>query len=170
VNPDVDPHTHAYIATGSHENKFGIALDQIGAVYARAAGMAHPCRRRADAHRIQITEAQPFANAIEKVAPLLRELKSKYGIKFFSIGGGMALFTGGRWRADQANGGTTTAANLPRSASPITRMRLCRRYVTWVFRFCLNPVASCRERGVLLTRVHYIKQTGSKKFAIVDAA
>src|SRR4029450_4337162 len=33
VNPDVDPHTHEYISTGSHENKFGIALDRIGAVY-----------------------------------------------------------------------------------------------------------------------------------------
>src|SRR5207244_7239771 len=37
VNPDVDPHTHAYISTGSHENKFGIALDDITRVYARAA-------------------------------------------------------------------------------------------------------------------------------------
>src|SRR5207237_9198668 len=38
VNPDVDPHTHAYIATGSHDNKYGIALDQRAAVSARAAG------------------------------------------------------------------------------------------------------------------------------------
>ena len=39
----------------------------------------------------QITEAKPFASAIEKVAPLVRELKSKYAIKFFSIGGGMGI-------------------------------------------------------------------------------
>jgi diaminopimelate decarboxylase len=31
VNPDVDPHTHQYISTGSQENKFGIALDQVRA-------------------------------------------------------------------------------------------------------------------------------------------
>src|SRR5438477_3587573 len=39
VNPDVDPHTHEYISTGSHENKFGIALDRIGAIYEQAAKM-----------------------------------------------------------------------------------------------------------------------------------
>src|SRR5215216_3117439 len=41
VNPDVDPHTHQYISTGSQENKFGIALNQVSAVYERAAGMRH---------------------------------------------------------------------------------------------------------------------------------
>src|SRR5262249_13924869 len=92
VNPDVDPHTHQYIATGSHENKFGIALDQLGPVYARAAGMANIRIVGAQMHiGSQITEAQPFASAIERVAPLLRELKSKYGIKFFSVGGGMGI-------------------------------------------------------------------------------
>ena len=39
VNPDIDPHTHEYISTGSRENKFGIALDRIPAVYERAAEM-----------------------------------------------------------------------------------------------------------------------------------
>src|SRR4030095_12831574 len=39
VNPDVDPHTHQYISTGSHQNKFGIALERIGAVYEQAAKM-----------------------------------------------------------------------------------------------------------------------------------
>src|SRR6187401_2180216 len=39
VNPDVDPHTHQYISTGSQENKFGIALDQASAVYEQAAEM-----------------------------------------------------------------------------------------------------------------------------------
>src|SRR5205823_13823226 len=39
VNPDVDPHTHAYISTGLHENKFGIALDDAPRIYERAAKM-----------------------------------------------------------------------------------------------------------------------------------
>jgi diaminopimelate decarboxylase len=33
VNPDVDPHTHKYISTGSHENKFGVALDDVPRIY-----------------------------------------------------------------------------------------------------------------------------------------
>src|SRR5215831_18572978 len=41
VNPDVDPHTHQYISTGTQENKFGIVLDQVRAVYERAAGMSN---------------------------------------------------------------------------------------------------------------------------------
>ena len=92
VNPDVDPHTHQYISTGSQENKFGIALDQVRAVYERAAKMSNIEIVGVQMHiGSQITEAKPFASAIEKVAPLVRELKSKYAIKFFSIGGGMGI-------------------------------------------------------------------------------
>ena len=92
VNPDVDPHTHQYISTGSQENKFGIALDQVRAVYERAARMSNIEIVGVQMHiGSQITEAKPFASAIEKVAPLVRDLKSKYAIKFFSIGGGMGI-------------------------------------------------------------------------------
>src|SRR5437763_12899809 len=41
ANPDVDPHTHEYISTGSHQNKFGIPLGRLPAVYQRAAQMRH---------------------------------------------------------------------------------------------------------------------------------
>ena len=171
VNPDVDPHTHAYIATGSHENKFGIALYQIGAVYARAAGMANIRVAGVQMHiGSQITEAQPFANAIEKVAPLLRELKSKYGIKFFSIGGGMgiiyqrALESGsGKWWHD--HGGEPSAFSVSDYADAIVPplRDLGIQVLLEPGRFLVG------NAGVLLTRVRYIKQTGNKKFAIVDA-
>jgi len=171
VNPDVDPHTHAYIATGSHENKFGIALYQIGAVYARAAGMANIRVAGVQMHiGSQITEAQPFANAIEKVAPLLRELKSKYGIKFFSIGGGMgiiyrrALESGsGKWWHD--HGGEPSAFSVSDYADAIVPplRDLGIQALLEPGRFLVG------NAGVLLTRVRYIKQTGNKKFAVVDA-
>src|SRR5437870_8302761 len=92
ANPDIDPHTHEYISTGSHENKFGIALDRIAAVYESAAKMRNIDIVGVQMHiGSQITEAQPFASAIWKLAPIVRELKSKYAIKFFSIGGGMGI-------------------------------------------------------------------------------
>src|SRR3954463_724171 len=92
INPDVDPHTHQYISTGSQENKFGIALNQATTVYERAARMNNIEIVGVQMHiGSQITEAKPFASAIEKVAPLVHELKSKYTIKFFSIGGGMGI-------------------------------------------------------------------------------
>ncbi len=171
VNPDVDPHTHQYISTGSHENKFGIPLDQIGAVYERAAKMRNIEIVGVQMHiGSQISEAKPFASAIEKVAPLVRELKSKYGIKFFSIGGGMgiiyqrALASGsGKWWHD--HGGEPSAFSVRDYADAIVPplRDLGIRILVEPGRFLIG------NAGVLLTRVRYIKQTSSKKFAIVDA-
>jgi len=171
INPDVDPHTHQYISTGSHENKFGIALDQIAAIYACAAGMRNIDIVGVQMHiGSQITDAKPFARAIEKVAPLLRELKSKYGIKFFSIGGGMgiiyrsALESGsGKWWHE--HGGEPSAFSVRDYAEAILPplRELDIRVLLEPGRFLVG------NAGVLLTRVLYIKQTATKKFAIVDA-
>jgi diaminopimelate decarboxylase len=171
VNPDVDPHTHQYISTGSQENKFGIALDQVRAVYERAARMSNIEIIGVQMHiGSQITEAKPFASAIEKVAPLVRDLKSKYGIKFFSIGGGMgiiyqrALGSGsGKWWHD--HGREPSAFSVGDYAEAIVPPLRDLGIQTLVEpgRFLIG------NAGVLLTRVRYIKQTGGKKFAIVDA-
>src|SRR5215475_5929249 len=171
VNPDVDPHTHQYISTGSKENKFGIALDQVSALYKRAARMPNIEIVGVQMHiGSQITEAKPFANALEKVAPFVRDLKSKYAIKFFSIGGGMgiiyrrALESGsGKWWHD--HGGESSAFSIGDYADaivpPLREMGI--RILVEPGRFLVG------NAGVLLTRVRYIKGTGSNKFAIVDA-
>jgi diaminopimelate decarboxylase len=173
INPDVDPHTHEYIATGSHENKFGIALDRIGEVYKRAAGIPNIEIVGVQMHiGSQITEAKPFARAIEKVSPLVRELKSNYGIKFFSIGGGMgiiyrrALDSGsGKWWHDHGPACAGSAFSIRDYADaivpPLRELGIC--ILVEPGRFLVG------NAGVLLTRVRYIKRTGSKKFAIVDA-
>ena len=171
VNPDVDPHTHQYISTGSQENKFGIALNQVRAVYERAARMSNIEIVGVQMHiGSQITEAKPFASAAEKVAPMVRDLKSKYGIKFFSIGGGMgiiyrhALGSGsGKWWHD--HGGEPSAFTVGDYAEAIVPplRDLGIRTLVEPGRFLIG------NAGVLLTRVRYIKQTGGKKFDIVDA-
>jgi diaminopimelate decarboxylase len=173
VNPDVDPHTHRYISTGSRENKFGIALDQVAAVYQRAAKMSNIEIVGVQMHLgSQITEAKPFASAIDKVAPLVRKLKSKYHIKFFSIGGGMgiiyqrALESGsGKWWHDHGPACAGSAFSVSDYADAIVPplRELGIRILVEPGRFLVG------NAGVLLTRVRYIKQTGSKKFAIVDA-
>ncbi|MGB9476587.1 MAG: diaminopimelate decarboxylase [Candidatus Udaeobacter sp.] len=171
VNPDVDPHTHEYISTGSHENKFGIALDSVPAAYERAAKMRNLEIVGVQMHiGSQITEASPFATAIGKVTPLVHELKSKYGIKFFSIGGGMgivyrrALESGsGTWWHD--HGGESSAfsvADYAEAVVPLLR-ELNVRILVEPGRFLVG------NAGVLITRVRYIKTSGVKKFAIVDA-
>jgi len=171
VNPDIDPGTHEYISTGSRENKFGIALDRIPAVYERAARMRNIRIVGVQIHiGSQITQTEPFASAIKKVAPIVRELKSKYGIKFFSVGGGMgiiyqrALESGvGKWWHD--HGGETSAFSVRDYADTIAPplRELGVRILVEPGRFLVG------NAGVLLTRVRYIKKSGAKKFAIVDA-
>jgi len=171
VNPDVDPHTHKYISTGSHENKFGIALADAPRIYERAAKMANINIVGVQMHiGSQITEAGPFVAAISKVAPLVRDLKSKYKIEFFSIGGGMgiiykrALESGsGKWWHD--HGGEPSAFSVRDYANAIVPP-LCDlgvRILVEPGRFLVG------NAGALLTRVLYLKKSAAKTFAIVDA-
>jgi diaminopimelate decarboxylase len=171
VNPDVDPHTHKYISTGSHENKFGIALSDASAVYERAAKMRNVDIAGVQMHiGSQITEAAPFAAAINKVAPLARDLKSKYGITFFSIGGGMgiiyrrALDSGsGKWWSDHSDEPSAFSVRDYANAIVPPLRDLGLRILVEPGRFIVG------NAGALLTRVLYIKSTGQKRFAIVDA-
>ena len=171
VNPDVDPHTHQYISTGSHENKFGIALEHIGAIYEQAAKMRNVEIVGVQMHiGSQIAEAKPFASAIGKVAPVVRELKSKYGIKFLSVGGGMgiiyqrALESGsGKWWREHGNESFAFSVRDYAEAIVPPLRELDVRILVEPGRFLVG------NGGVLLTRVRYIKKTGAKKFAIVDA-
>jgi len=171
VNPDVAAQTHEYISTGLRENKFGIALNQLTAVYERAAKLRNIDLIGVQMHiGSQITEAAPFASAIRKVAPIVRDLKSKYGIKFFSIGGGMgiiylrALESGtGKWWHDHS--GEPSAFSVRDYAAAIvpSLSELDIRVLVEPGRFLVG------NAGVLLTRIRYIKTTAAKKFAIVDA-
>jgi diaminopimelate decarboxylase len=168
VNPDVDPGTHEYIATGSRENKFGIALDHTFAVYERAAKMAGIAVRGVQMHiGSQITEAKPFVDAIEKIESLAAELKSNHAIEFLSIGGGlgieyessMASGSGDWWRSKSH--GLAIADYVAAITPPLTRIGL---------RVGLEPGRLLvGNAGVLLARVIYMKQSSQKKFAIVDA-
>jgi len=173
ANPDVDPHTHEYISTGSHENKFGIALDHLAAVYERAAKMRNIDIVGVQMHiGSQITQAEPFADAIKKVAPFVRQLKSQFGIKFFSIGGGIGIvyessFASGSLDWWNANHGTSAKHQLSIQQyvdailPPLSELKL--RILVEPGRLLVG------NAGVLLTRVRYIKRTGQRKFAIVDA-
>ena len=183
ANPDIDPHTHEYISTGSRENKFGIALGQLPAVYERAAKMRNIDIVGVQMHiGSQITEAAPFADAVTKVAPIVRDLKTKYGIKFFSIGGGLGIvyessFESGAKEWWDATAITNKSRNKRKSKNALS----IQQYVDAILsalgglrdlklRILLEPGRLLvGNAGVLLTRVRYIKHTGEKKFAIVDA-
>jgi diaminopimelate decarboxylase len=131
INPDVDAHTHAKITTGKSANKFGVPLAAAPAAYEAAAKMKHIEVRGVQMHiGSQLTAAAPFIEAVEKVGALAAQLKTAYGIKYFSIGGGIgivyrdALASGAAawWEAQPADQRRSrprpTAPRWSRSCSP----------------------------------------------------
>src|SRR6185436_10148474 len=91
-NPNVDAGTHAKITTGTYENKFGIAFEQVEAIYARAARLKHLRLRGVQMHiGSQITMVDPFEAAVRKVLPLVKRLAERYELEFLSIGGGLGI-------------------------------------------------------------------------------
>jgi diaminopimelate decarboxylase len=171
VNPNVEAHTHAKITTGTYENKFGIAMDHVLAVYEKATRLRHIRVRGLQMHiGSQITSEKPFVNAVKRMLPLARVLKDRHHIEFFSVGGGIGIvydpaLESGRpqwWRSKQAKG-VITADSYARALLPLLEP-LGLRMVLEPGRFLVG------NAGVLITRVQYIKQTANKRFVIVDAA
>jgi len=93
VNPDVDAKTHAKIATGKSENKFGIPIARARAVYAEAAAMAGLEVIGIDVHiGSQLTELAPFEAAYTKVAELTGQLRADgHDIRRLDLGGGLGI-------------------------------------------------------------------------------
>ena len=93
VNPDVDAKTHAKIATGKSENKFGIPISRARDVYAQAAGLPGIKVIGIDVHiGSQLTELAPFEAAYIKVAELTEALRADgHEITRLDLGGGLGI-------------------------------------------------------------------------------
>ncbi|MEL7254751.1 MAG: diaminopimelate decarboxylase [Pseudomonadota bacterium] len=93
VNPDVDAKTHAKIATGKSENKFGIPILRAKEVYAQAASLPGLEIVGIDVHiGSQLTDLEPFRLAYQKVADLTEELRAEgYDIRRLDLGGGLGI-------------------------------------------------------------------------------
>lgn len=93
VNPDVDAKTHAKIATGKSENKFGIPIAKSQEVYALAASMEGIEVVGIDVHiGSQLTDLEPFRLAYEKVAELTKTLRQDgHNIRRLDLGGGLGI-------------------------------------------------------------------------------
>jgi len=170
VNPNVDASTHSKITTGTYENKFGIAFEEIPALYARAAKMKNLRLLGVQTHiGSQITEVKPFVQAIKKMAPLVQELKARYQIEFYDIGGGLGIVydpalasaSPGWWKKQKVK--PLTPASYGEAVVPLLKP-LGLRILVEPGRFMVG------NAGVLVTEVLYVKKTGRKTFAIVDAA
>src|ERR1700730_16638963 len=93
VNPDIDPKTHAKIATGKAENKFGIPISRAREVYARAARLGGVRVVGVDMHiGSQITELDPFGDAFALLADFVAVLRADgHAITHLDLGGGLRI-------------------------------------------------------------------------------
>ncbi len=182
VNPDVEAYTHTKITTGTYENKFGIAYEEIETIYERASRLPNLYFRGIQMHiGSQITTVAPFAKAIRKILPLVRRIWERHALEFFSIGGGIgivyrpALESGKRdwWGSSHGRRGYPQVGR--RSSLPLTIDLYARTLIPLLkplrMKILLEPGRFVvGNAGILVTHVEYLKRTGHKNFVIVDAA
>jgi diaminopimelate decarboxylase len=158
VNPDIDPKTHAKIATGKAENKFGIPISRARDVYARAAKLTGVRVIGVDMHiGSQIIELDPFGDAFALLADFVGVLRAGgHTITHIDLGGGLGI----PYREDNEPPPDPDAyAAIVKRA---TRGLDCKL----IFEPGRLIVGNA---GVLVTRVLYVKHGETKTFVIVDA-
>ena len=158
VNPDVDARTHAKIATGKSENKFGIPIARARAAYGLAAMMPGIEIVGVDVHiGSQLTELEPFALAFARVAELTEALRADgHAIRRLDLGGGLGI----PYRRSNA------APPLPFDYGEVIRR-------TVGHLGCQIEIEPGRliagNAGVLVSRAIYRKRGEGRDFLIVDA-
>lgn len=159
VNPDVDAKTHAKIATGKSENKFGIPISRAREVYAQAAALAGIDVIGIDVHiGSQLTQLEPFELAYQKVAELTETLRADgHNIRRLDLGGGLGIpYT----RSNEA-------PPLPTDYGAMAKRVLGHLN-------CEIEIEPGRliagNAGILVSQVIYVKEGEDRKFLILDAA
>jgi diaminopimelate decarboxylase len=159
VNPDIDAKTHAKIATGKSENKFGIPISRARAVYAQAAKLPGLKVAGVDMHiGSQIIELTPFDDAFTLLTDFVRVLRADgHAISHVDLGGGLGI----PYRDD--NDPPPDPAAYAEVVKRATRDLDC----TLIFEPGRLIVGNA---GILVTCVLYVKRGEAKNFVIVDAA
>lgn len=157
VNPDIDPKTHPYITTGLKKSKFGIGADRALEEFTTAASLPNVEVIGVHAHiGSQLTQVSPFVDSLKRVVGLIEILKSRgIPIRYLNIGGGLGITY-----SDETPPLPTEYAD---AIMPLLQASQCE--------IIMEPGrVIAGNAGVMLTHVLYIKETGAKNFAIVDAA
>ena len=159
VNPDVDAKTHAKIATGKSENKFGIPISRAREVYRHAARLPGIRVAGVDMHiGSQIIELSPFADAFALLSDFVRELRSDgHNITHVDLGGGLGI---------PYRDGSEIPPD-PSAYAQVVKRATCDLGCTLIFEPGRLIVGNA---GILVTRVIYVKHGEAKTFVIVDAA
>jgi diaminopimelate decarboxylase len=159
VNPDVDPNTHPYIATGLKQNKFGIPIENAGDLYVYAKSLPNITINGVACHiGSQLTEMGPFIDTLDRLLVLVDALRGD-GIRLenLDLGGGLGI----PYRDEQPPTPQDYVATLMDKLDGSSFKEL---------RIIIEPGrALVGEAGLLLTRVEYVKHGEIKNFAVVDA-
>jgi len=160
VNPDVAANTHPYISTGLRKHKFGVPIRNARELYAKASASRYLKVAGVSVHiGSQITDIAPFAEAVVRVAALVRELRADgHRIDYVDTGGGLGI--------DYQKPASDFADYAARYAQAVTNpLRGLKVHLL------LEPGrAIVGPAGALLTSVIYRKENGGKHFLVVDAA
>jgi diaminopimelate decarboxylase len=156
INPDIDPHTHPYIATGIKKAKFGIDIDWALEWYREAKGLSHLAIRGVSCHLgSQLTETGPFVEALKRVKELVLKLKGEgIEIKYVDLGGGLGI----TYHQEEPPDPREYAHAIIEEGKDLP--------CTFIFEPGRVLVGNA---GILVTQVLYIKE-GEKNFVVVDAA
>jgi diaminopimelate decarboxylase len=159
VNPDIDARTHAKIATGKSENKFGIPISRARDVYAHAAKLEGVRVSGVDMHiGSQITELEPFGNAFALLSDFVRTLRADgHHIEHVDLGGGLGI----PYRDDNE------PPPDPDAYAAVVKRATRDLDCTLIFEPGRLIVGNA---GILVARVIYLKRGDAKTFVIVDAA
>lgn len=159
VNPDVDAKTHAKIATGKSENKFGIPINRTREVYAEIAKLSGLKVIGIDVHiGSQLTDLAPYRTAYQKVAKLTEDLRSQgHEITRLDLGGGL---------------GIPYEQNNDRPPLPVEYGAMVKETLSHLN--CEIEIEPGRliagNAGILVSETIYVKEGEDRKFLIVDAA
>jgi len=156
INPDVDAKTHPYISTGLKKNKFGIAIEDAENEYRQAAALANIEVVGIHQHiGSQLTQAEPFVDALEKTVGLVKRLNSDgFNIKYIDVGGGLGI--------KYLDENPPLPSELAQALRPVFEGSGC----SLIFEPGRVLVGNA---GSLVTKVLYRKSTEVKNFVIVDA-
>jgi diaminopimelate decarboxylase len=160
VNPDVAADTHPYISTGLRKHKFGVPISKAPELYAKAAKARHLKVAGVSVHiGSQITDVAPFAEAVARVADLVRDLRSDgHTIDYVDTGGGLGI----DYQEPSSNLADDVAKYAHAVSDPLRGLNL---------HLLLEPGRSIvGPAGVLVTSVIYKKENDGKRFLVVDAA
>ncbi len=160
VNPDIDAHTHAYITTGLAENKFGINLKQLPDILDKAASLDNIRVKGLHFHiGSQITDNEPFVLLCETINNLVEEMEALgHTFSTINVGGGLGI--------DYADPDRHPIPDFETYFNTFRNHLKLREGQELHFELGRSVVAQC---GSLITRVLYVKEGITKRFAIVDA-